>query len=216
MNGKGIVIFLTAVSAIAGAGLWYTTNHSYYTEVTADSVILQGAAWPVADYRGIDAESSPLKRRACFVVDWDYVPTDTHRNDAEPLRAPYWFDCFDAETIARDIAAGRATVHLAARNEPFGFSSFVAQYPDGRAYLWRQLNACGQAQAGGGSVPEGCEEGGMADHPVPMKTPDGAHLSRPVVVTAEALQGEFPNGRTPPLWACRTVLMNHSAPAERG
>jgi hypothetical protein len=59
--------------------------------------------------------------------------------DAAPLNAPFWFRCFDARAIGEDLEAGRAEAVALARDEPEGFDLMLAVYPDGRAYLWRQL-----------------------------------------------------------------------------
>lgn len=145
------------IAAAAGLGLWYTTERAYYYEVDGvTEVMAYGDAFPVNDYKGIDADTSPLKMRACFNVDWDYWPSDEFKDVAEPLVAPKWFDCFDAEAIAKDLEAGDASAILSNENEPFGFDTFIAQYPDGRAFMWRQINACGEAQFGGDPLPEGC------------------------------------------------------------
>ena len=130
-----------------------------------------GDAFPVTNYRGIDADTSPLKLRACFTVDWDYFPSDEFKDVAEPLTAPSWFDCFDAEAIAKDIAAGDATAILAEENVPFGFSRFIAQYPDGNAYMWRQINECGEAQFDGDDLPQECVEQVTMNVPEPTQEP---------------------------------------------
>jgi hypothetical protein len=115
-----------------------------------------GDAFPVSDYQGIDADTSPLKMRACFNVDWDYFPTEEYKDEATPLRAPRFFKCFDAEQITEDLQSGDATAILADENRPYGFNTYITQYPDGRAYMWRQINKCGEAQFSGSDLPEGC------------------------------------------------------------
>lgn len=157
MNGKLMVGGIVAVALAMGAGLWYSQTYAYYEQQDGlKEVYAYGDAFPVSNYRGIDAQTSPLKLRACFTVDWDYFPSDEFKAVAEPLTAPSWFDCFDAETLSRDIQAGNATVILAERNEPFGFSRYIAQYPDGSAFMWRQINECGKAQFDGEDLPAGC------------------------------------------------------------
>lgn len=215
MNGKIIVTGLLTISAIAGAGLWYTTHHLYYEEVTGvDHVMLGGEIRPVSGYRGIDAASSPLKLRACFDVDWAYAPADSAvAAAAEPLRAPYWFDCFDAREISRDIGAGRATVMLGEVNSPYGFTTFIAQYPGGRAYLWRQMNACGAAAAEGGDVPADCAPDGVGDArqaaavtPLEMTlVPAGGGAPEPIIADDLQLVAEGSG-----IWACFRV--GHSIP----
>ncbi|PLS22223.1 DUF6446 family protein [Neptunicoccus cionae] len=168
MNGKLMVAGIVGVALAMGAGLWYSQTYAYYERVDGlEEVTAYGDAFPVSDYRGITADTSPLKLRACFTVDWDYVPTDTYKDVATPLQAPGWFDCFDAQSLTEDIASGAAVVLQAERNQPFGFSRFIAQYPDGRAFMWRQMNECGLAQFEGEDLPESCtEEEAAATAPV--------------------------------------------------
>ena len=116
------------------------------------SITIDGVAVPVANYRGIDADTSPLKMRACFEADGLAGPA---AEAPTPLTTPGWFDCFDADGIARDLASGAATAILAATNEPYGFDRIVAAYADGRAFQWRQINRCGEAVFQGDPAPEG-------------------------------------------------------------
>jgi len=133
------------------------TLANYYDRVDGlTEVSAYGDAFPVSDYQGIDAETSPLKLRACFTVDWDYYPSDEYKLAAEPLVAPDWFSCFDAEQITLDILNDKAIAILAAENEIYGFSRYIAQYEDGRAFMWRQINECGEASFAGDDLPEGC------------------------------------------------------------
>ncbi|MEM7508740.1 MAG: DUF6446 family protein [Pseudomonadota bacterium] len=141
MSGKTLMLGLVVFCALFGATLWYAQVYAFYSRVDGlTEVTAYGDAFPVSDYRGIEASSSPLKQRACFTVDWDYIPTDEYREKATPLTAPHWFECFNAEQIARDLAAGEATAILAAENESDGIDRYIVQYPDGRAFMWRQLN----------------------------------------------------------------------------
>ena len=95
---------------------------------------------PIADYQGIDAASSPLKLRGCFRADPAAFGAAEPAPAAEPLVAPFWFRCFDARALHRDLAAGAATAYALENDRPAGFDLMVALYPDGRGYLWRQLN----------------------------------------------------------------------------
>ena len=156
-NGSLIVKGLITFCVVFGVLLWYYQTRAYYREVTdVNEVLAYGDAFPVSDYRGIDADTSPLKLRACFTVDWDYFPTDEYTQEAEPLVAPDWFDCFDAEQIQLDLLNGDATAILADENSIFGFNRYIAQYEDGRAFMWRQINACGEASFAGDPLPDGC------------------------------------------------------------
>ncbi|GLQ34576.1 hypothetical protein GCM10007939_08590 [Amylibacter marinus] len=148
---------LLLAAGAMGAGLWYSIQNAYYNEITdVTEIMAYGDAFPVKNYRGIDADTSPLKMRACFDVDWDYFPTDEYKDIATPLIAPNFFKCFDAKEIGADLQAGNATAILAQENEPFGFDRFIAQYEDGRAFMWRQTNSCGTAHFSGDPLPDGC------------------------------------------------------------
>ncbi|MGF1659959.1 MAG: DUF6446 family protein [Rubrimonas sp.] len=138
MSGRALVIGLLAFAVLFGAGLWYAQVYAYYDRVDGlDAVLIGGVAVPVSDYRGLDGASSPLKLRGCFRLDPAAVIAPDAPNPA-PLSTPGWFDCFDPEAIAADIAAGRARAVIAAENEPAGFIRIVAFRPDGRAFQWRQ------------------------------------------------------------------------------
>jgi len=159
MNGKVLITGLLGVALITGAGLWYSIERAYYTSVTGVTEIRSYDAFlPVSDYKGIDADTSPLKMRACFQVSWDYAQSDEFKKDATPLRAPRFFSCFDAGKITADLETGNATAVLLDENRPYGFNTYVAQYPDGRAFMWRQINACGDAWFSGNDLPDGCPE----------------------------------------------------------
>lgn len=139
MSGRVMVIALLAFTAGFAAALWYFQTRYWYEEVEGVTEIeVNGQRLPVSDWRGIDAPTSPLKLRACFHQDW---PQSAASNaDATPLVAPGWFECYDAERISQDLAARRAQAIRIAEDEPEGVDTYVARYPDGRAYLWRQLN----------------------------------------------------------------------------
>ncbi len=182
MNGKSIVISLLLCAAIAGGGLWYSIERAYYERITdVTEVVAYGDKFPVSNYDGIDADTSPLKMRACFNVDWDYFPTDEYKDVATPLNAPQFFKCFDAGQMTDDLQSGDATAILANENEPYGFDTFIVQYPDGRAFMWRQINICGESQFSGNDLPEGCPD------------PDGeqqSHVVEPAAVV-EIAKAEY-------------------------
>lgn len=157
MKGSVLIGSLFAASAVMGVGLWYSIQNAYYEQIeNVTEVMAYGDAFPVTNYRGIDADTSPLKMRACFDVEWDYFPTDEYKNIATPLIAPNFFECFDAGQIYTDLKEDNATAILSDENNPFGFNTFIAQYPDGRAFMWRQVNECGDAHFTGDPLPAGC------------------------------------------------------------
>jgi hypothetical protein len=57
-----------------------------------------------------------------------------------PLIAPFWFNCFDAELIARDLSSNKAVAFLSKKEEFDGIDKVLALYPDGTGFQWRQLN----------------------------------------------------------------------------
>ncbi|MEM9210284.1 MAG: DUF6446 family protein [Pseudomonadota bacterium] len=157
MTGKLLMSGLIAIALAIGAGIYYSATIASYDEVRdVDQVRVGETSWGVSNYRGIDGETSPLKLRACFDFELPYVFDATHADDATPLVTPGWFDCFDAVQIEADLRTGDATAIISTENEPFGFTTFIAHYPDGRGYLWRQINACGTAQFAGSELPDGC------------------------------------------------------------
>ena len=167
VNGKFLVSVLVACCIIAGAGLVYTQNYAYYQQVELDSTTDLGedhdrsgsmAATdirltslaggipepiPVSAFSGIDARTSPLKFRGCFVsahsleqLKQRYVQAD----HAVPLRPPAWFDCFDVQKLTEDLAAGNAVAFLGEREISPGVDRLIAVYPDRRAFAWHQFN----------------------------------------------------------------------------
>lgn len=139
MNGRVVMGGLLGFTAIFAVSLWYAQFYAFYSEYTTDVVDVQGSPISVTDFAGVDATTSPLKLRACFRL--DAAPDAPPYPRAEPLVAPGWFDCFDAETLTADLAAGRATAYLASTSDFDGVDRVIARYPDGRAFMWRQLNA---------------------------------------------------------------------------
>lgn len=150
--GKIIVGGIVIVAAIAGGFLWYTAERAFYEPVafqpgaeirlvplTSD----EPEAIVVEGIEGIDAESSPIKFRACFRTPLSLAMlTETYREypEAEPLIAPRGFDCFDARAIGRALESGEALAFLSEPEIHPGVDRVVAVFPDGRAFAWHQLN----------------------------------------------------------------------------
>ncbi len=140
MNGRTLMIALLAFAAVFAAALVWFQFFAFYQRTTDFPVTVNGAPVAVAAYDGIDASSSPLKLRGCFVADPADFAAAPPAPDAAPLLPPFWFRCFDARTLSVDLASGVATARTLATDAPQGFDLMVALYPDGRGYLWRQLN----------------------------------------------------------------------------
>lgn len=154
MNGKLVAGFIVIVALAAGAALYYTQEYAYYGPVdpaSAKAVIhLQPLGSAVgepmlmaSDFEGIDAGSSPLRFRGCFITPMTLgLLTESYQiyDRPTPLNGPTWFDCFDAARIGADLEAGRAVAFLSEKNIAPGVDRVVAVYDDGRAYAWQQLN----------------------------------------------------------------------------
>jgi Family of unknown function (DUF6446) len=152
VNGKIIGGFLVLTGLVAGIAMYWLQVYAFYedasfipgAEITLTPIIGdQPEAIIANDLRGIDADSSPLRFRACFTTPTSLATlTETYRNyDAPtPLIAPGWFDCFDANAIGEALEKGEAIAFLSQFEIIHGFDRVVAVFPDGRAYAWHQMN----------------------------------------------------------------------------
>lgn len=151
---------LVASGVVAGGAMYYLQVYGYYQtlepQIGYQVAHRDGSArLTIADFAGIDSDSSPLRYRACFTV-VGALPEFVAYDGAGPLTAPGWFSCFDATRIGGDLAVERARAVLVDANFRYGFDRVMALYPDGRAYVWPQINACGAAHFDGDPVPPGC------------------------------------------------------------
>ncbi|MFV0491085.1 MAG: DUF6446 family protein [Pseudorhodobacter sp.] len=166
MTGRiaAIIIILSAV--LVGGAVYYLQVYGYYNEIdpaSAEARVmitrLDGSAEKLAieDFRGIDAESSPIRYRACFRLAvqperTEFLPYE----GAEPLVAPNWFDCFDAQEIGTALEDGIATIWLGTENHEYGIDRVIAVMPDGRGFSWPQINRCGREVFDGKPAPADC------------------------------------------------------------
>ncbi len=146
MIGKILAGAVVVLALVTGIAIYYLQVYAYYDPITADQAALvvtrDGAADPleVRDFDGIDANSSPLRFRACFAVDPAVFADAEPYPDPQPLNAPHWFSCFNAEAIGEALASGEARAFLSEREIGDGVDRVIAVYPDGRAFAWHQLN----------------------------------------------------------------------------
>ena len=141
MNGKRFIfLFLGGVVAFTAA-LFYFQNYAYYASTDIrQNFFLGNKRYEISNYQGIDSESSALKLRECFVIDsLDIIGLSKYEKPT-PLTAPFWFKCFNAERITKDLLDGKASAFLLKKEEFDGFDDVIAVYPDGKSYRWRQLN----------------------------------------------------------------------------
>ena len=157
MSGRVFIYLFMGFTALFAVALWYFQTRGHLEQVTGlQSVTIAGTAYPVMNYQGIDANTSPLRLRGCFRLSGPVEAPEAP--EATPLTTAGWFDCFDERRLTSDLEAGAARAVLAEFNRPYGFDRIVAIYPDGRAFQWRQMNECGDAQAEGGPLPPHCPE----------------------------------------------------------
>lgn len=168
MSGKILSIIILLCATLAGGALFYFQVYGFYERLDAspeNQVMILAAdgtgarAVDVTDFQAIDAYSSPIRFRACFAVDpsvaqGDYIAADK----AEPRNAPYWFDCFNAETIGAAVKSGAVKVFVGQKNIAYGVDRLVAIGPDGRGWIWHELNECGEKSYDGTVVGEACPD----------------------------------------------------------
>jgi hypothetical protein len=167
--GKVLSIAILVAAVIAGGAIYYLQVYHFYDEVRLASdggevemrlTLASGDVidLPVTDFRAIDADSSPIRFRACFTArlpqDVGLVPYPK----AEPLNAPSWFSCFDARALGAALGEGRAHAWLGEENIHYGIDRIIAITQDGRGYAWHQINRCGEKVFDGQPAPDNCPE----------------------------------------------------------
>jgi hypothetical protein len=149
--GRIAVGFIVLTAALGGIFLWYTSERAFYEPVVFTPGAEIGLVPLVGDQpeaivaeavEGIDAQSSPIRFRACFTTPLSLAPSS--------------FPCFDAEAIGRALETGEALAFLSQANISYGVDRVVAITGDGRGYAWHQINACGEEVFAGRPAPEGC------------------------------------------------------------
>ncbi|MDW4499871.1 DUF6446 family protein [Sulfitobacter sp. D35] len=169
MNGRIVGLGVLAAAGVAGAALYYFQVYGFYEDVTDEAGTVQlvakdtGAteAIETADFRAIDADSSPIRFRACFTTEAAPETLDARYErveDAVPRNAPGWFDCFDAEAIAARLADGTARAYLGQKNVHYGADRIVVVTEDRQGFAWNELNNCGEKAYDGTVIGEDCPE----------------------------------------------------------
>lgn len=167
VSGKILGSLIVAIALIAGVAIYWLQIYAFYEPVTADAVemrmtnVVTGQAEGIiADgFHGIDADSSPLRFRGCFTTTMSQaLLTETYETyeQAAPLTAPRWFDCFNAVEIGKALETGEAIAFLGERDIIWGFDRVIAVFGDGRSFAWHQINDCGKEVFDGRPLPEGC------------------------------------------------------------
>lgn len=151
MNGKYVGGFIVITALIGGGAIYYLQEYAYYREVAFQpgqgislTLVDGGTVEPVLaeNLTGIDADSSPLRFRACFDTPTSLATlTETFvvYDAPVPTIAPTWFTCFDASAIGAALEAGQAVAFLSQAAIAPGIDRVVAVFPDGRAFAWHQI-----------------------------------------------------------------------------
>jgi hypothetical protein len=166
--GKFLAGFIVITALLAGAAMYYLQVYHFYEPVQANGTddvqmtsLVSDLPEPVLydSFEAINADSSPIRYRACFTTTMSHAMlTETYvlYEGAVPLTAPKWFDCFDAVTLGADLETGRALAFMGQENIEYGIDRIVAITEGGRGYVWQQINACGKVVFDGEPVPENC------------------------------------------------------------
>jgi hypothetical protein len=167
VSGKVVSVAILGITAVFGIGVYYAQIYGYYDSFSEGSVSLTSIVTgkpeiiPVSDFSGIDANSSPIRYRACFNTRLSIEvlnETFTAVENPEPRNAPNWFECFDANEIGENLKLGTATAYMGEANLEFGIDRIVALYDDGRGFVWHQINECGDKLYDGSQASENCPE----------------------------------------------------------
>lgn len=165
--GRLFVILIVVAALLTGGAIYYLQVYAFYEEIAprgASDVVLTplGAEEPEPiahdDFRAIDADSSPIRYRACFTTEMGTPDLAAYEPypDADPLVAPSWFDCFDAAEVGAALEDGSARSYLSVAGVHYGIDRVIAVFDDGRGVAWNQINACGEVVFDGNPAPEGC------------------------------------------------------------
>lgn len=170
------IVAIIGSGLLAGFGLVYLQNYAGWAELDAaqvGEVQLQTVATGELDaivienVKGLDTVeegvrlSGALSFRACFTTPQSLAMlTETFviKDDPEPLTSPRWFDCYDAREVGRALENDEAVAFKGAENISYGVDRVVAVFPDGRGFVWHELNPCGEALYAGDTPPETCPE----------------------------------------------------------
>jgi hypothetical protein len=168
MTGKIVGVFIVLAALVGGAAIYWLQVYGFYEPVEVSgstdvelTLLVTGEPEPILyeDFTAIDAESSPIRYRACFTTNLsEALLTETYEmvEHAEPRNAPEWFDCFDAKEIGRALEKGEALAFMGTENVIYGIDRLVAILPDGRGFVWHEINECGELAFDGKPLPAHC------------------------------------------------------------
>ncbi|KAG1713607.1 Glycine--tRNA ligase beta subunit [Nymphon striatum] len=197
----------------------YLQNYAGWAELDADQVgevQLQTIATGELDaivtenVKGLDTVeegvrlSGDLSFRACFTTPQSLAmlsETYVIMDDAEPLTSPGWFDCYDARTVGGALETGEAIAFRGQENISYGVDRVVAVFPDGRGFVWHQLNDCGDAlfaarmQAKAAADLKKLVTDGLVDAGLTYASAGAFSTPRRLALSVEGLLAESPDTR---------------------
>lgn len=170
------IVFILGSGLLAGIGLTYLQSYAGWEELDAaqvgnvqlqsvttgelDSIIAENVTGLDTVQDGVRL-SGAVSFRACFTTPQSIAmlsETYVIADNAEPLTSPRWFDCYNALEVGTALETGDAVAFRGAENITYGVDRMVAVFPDGRGFVWHQLNDCGDALFAGDTPPETCPE----------------------------------------------------------
>lgn len=175
------IIAILGSGLLAGVGMIYLQSYAGWAELDAAQVgeiqlqsVATGNLEPILaeNVKGLDTVqdgvrlSGAISFRACFTTPQSLAMlTETYviADNAEPLTTVGWFDCYDAREVGRALETGEAVAFRGAENISYGVDRMAAVFPDGRGFVWHQLNNCGEALFAGDTPPETCPEPPVAE-----------------------------------------------------
>lgn len=150
---------------IAGTALYYLQVYGFYQEIAGGDVELVSVVSEIPEpipfdaLTAIDADSSPIRYRACFTTEYSLAllsETYVLAENTTPRNAPGWFDCFDAAAIGEALENGTALAFMGQKNIHYGVDRIVTITEDGHGFVWHELNECGEKSYDGTVVGEAC------------------------------------------------------------
>lgn len=149
-TGKILASMIVLSAVLAGLAMYYLQVYGFYSpldeaegaaEIHATAADAAVIPLGVSEFRGIDADSSPLRYRSCFQIgDMAALEGAARFEGATPLVGPRWFSCFSARALTADLESGAATAYLGQSEIHPDVDRVIAVYPDGRAFAWHQFN----------------------------------------------------------------------------
>ncbi|WP_270727914.1 DUF6446 family protein [Shimia sp. Alg240-R146] len=169
MTGKILGVFIVLSALVGGTALYWLQVYGFYEPVEVSganddvqlTLLVTGEPEPILyeNFKAIDADSSPIRYRACFTTNMSAaLLTETYEmiEHAEPRNAPKWFDCFDAKEIGTALENDEALAFMGTKDVMYGIDRLVAILPDGRGFVWHEINECGELAFDGKPLPAHC------------------------------------------------------------